>query len=75
VRFEVDADGLHTPVAVASMVGKYVRELAMERQNRFYAKHDAALPSPSGYHDPGHGAFRGGERAAEAAPPHRRRLL
>jgi ribonuclease HII len=67
VRFEVDADGLHTPVAVASMVGKYVRELAMERQNRFYAKHDAALPSPSGYHDPVTARF-----VAESEPLRRR---
>jgi ribonuclease HII len=52
VRFEIDADANHLPVALASMVGKYVRELAMERQNRFYRKHDASLDEVSGYHDP-----------------------
>ncbi|HEX2677941.1 MAG TPA: hypothetical protein VHM19_14910 [Polyangiales bacterium] len=52
LSFEVDADARHLPVAIASMLGKYVRELAMERQNRFYATHDAGLPRPSGYHDP-----------------------
>lgn len=52
VSFEVDADAHHLPVALASMVGKYVRELAVERQNRFFQGHDAALPSASGYHDP-----------------------
>jgi ribonuclease HII len=52
VRFEIDADARHLPVALASMVGKYVRELWMERQNRFYRQHDAALPDVSGYHDP-----------------------
>ncbi|HEY6881790.1 MAG TPA: hypothetical protein VI299_27370, partial [Polyangiales bacterium] len=43
VRFEIDADANHLPVALASMVGKYVRELSMERQNRFYRGHDASL--------------------------------
>lgn len=52
IAFEVDADDAHLPVAMASMVGKYVRELAMERQNRFYLAHDPALPRPSGYRDP-----------------------
>ena len=52
VRFEIDADARHLPVALASMVGKYVRELWMERQNRFYRGHDASLAEVSGYHDP-----------------------
>jgi ribonuclease HII len=52
LSFEIDADARHLPVALASMIGKYVRELSMERQNRFYASHDAELPAPSGYHDP-----------------------
>jgi ribonuclease HII len=60
--FEVDADARHLPVALASMVGKYVRELAMERQNRFYANHDAELPRPSGYHDPVTARFVEGSR-------------
>ena len=60
--FEVDADARHLPVALASMVGKYVRELAMERQNRFYASHDAELPRASGYHDPVTRRFVDGSR-------------
>jgi ribonuclease HII len=52
VRFEIDADARHLPVALASMVGKYVRELWMERQNRFYRGHDDTLSEVSGYHDP-----------------------
>lgn len=52
VRFEIDADARHLPVALASMVGKYVRELWMERQNRFYREHDSSLRDVSGYHDP-----------------------
>lgn len=52
VAFEVSADDRHMPVALASMVGKYVRELWMLRQNTFYQANDPALPVASGYHDP-----------------------
>ena len=52
VRFEIDADSRHLPVALASMLGKYVRELWMARQNRFYRTHDDTLDEVSGYHDP-----------------------
>ena len=52
VRFEVGADATHLPVALASMLGKYIRELAVERQNRFYARHLPSLQPASGYHDP-----------------------
>ncbi|MFT3921446.1 MAG: hypothetical protein QM778_02805 [Myxococcales bacterium] len=52
VRFEIDADARHLPVALASMLGKYVRELWMERQNRFYRGHQPELADVSGYHDP-----------------------
>lgn len=52
IAFEVGADARHFPVALASMLGKYVRELAMERMHLFYGTHDEALPRASGYHDP-----------------------
>ena len=52
VRFEIDADDGHLPVALASMLGKYVREITMDRQSRYYRALDAALPAASGYHDP-----------------------
>lgn len=52
VRFEVDSDAGHLPVALASMLGKYVRELGMHRQNAFYRRHAPDLPHVSGYHDP-----------------------
>ena len=57
VRFEVSADRSHLPVAIASMVGKYVRELSMHRLNSFYATHKTGLRSASGYHDPVTKAF------------------
>ncbi len=49
--FEVDADAHHLPVSLASMVGKYLRELIMERQNRYYIERDPLLRRVSGYHD------------------------
>lgn len=52
VAFEVSADESHLPVALASTVGKYVRELTMGRIVAFHRGHDPALPEPSGYHDP-----------------------
>jgi ribonuclease HII len=52
VRFEIDADQRHLPVALASMIGKYVRELWMLRHNRFYQARDPELLEVSGYHDP-----------------------
>lgn len=56
LRFVRDADALHPLVMLASLVGKYVRELLMARVVRFYP--DAASDaSPSGYHDPVTDAF------------------
>ena len=51
VRFEVDADARHLPVALASIVGKYVREICMHRIGEFYRRNDPGLPLASGYHD------------------------
>lgn len=67
LRFEVDADASHLPVALASIVGKYLRELAMSRIADFHREHDPTLPEPSGYHDPVTKRF-----AAESAPIRRR---
>lgn len=52
MRFEIDADQNHFPVALASMIGKYLRELWMSRHNRFYQAEDDSLADVSGYHDP-----------------------
>jgi ribonuclease HII len=57
VTFEVDADAGHLPVALASMVGKYVREVQMERQNRYYLQLDPSLERVSGYRDKKTSAF------------------
>ena len=68
VRFEVDADARHLPVALASIVGKYVREVCMLRIGEFYRIGNPELRLASGYHDPVTTRF------IEATEPSRRRL-
>ena len=68
IRFEVDADARHLPVALASIVGKYVREICMLRIGRFYRRADPSLELSSGYHDPVTSRF------IEQTEPLRRRL-
>lgn len=68
VRFEIDADSRHLPVALASIVGKYVREICMRRIGEFYRQDDPALELASGYHDPVTTRF------IDATEPARRRL-
>jgi len=57
MRFEIDADARHLPVALASIVGKYVRELGMLRIGEFYRRTVPDLELASGYHDPVTGRF------------------
>jgi ribonuclease HII len=52
LSFVRDADAHDPLVMLASLVGKYVRELLMARVARFYPRHLDAEASPSGYHDP-----------------------
>ncbi len=52
LQFAIDADARFAAVAIASMIGKYLRELAMRVQYAFYQKHDAGFEQVSGYHDP-----------------------
>ncbi len=56
VRFVRDADAKDPLVMLASLVGKYVRELLMERISAFYA-HGSEPRAPSGYHDPATARF------------------
>ena len=48
IRFQTKAES-HFPVAVASMVCKYVRELSMELFNRFWSSHLPNLKPTKGY--------------------------
>jgi len=49
IRFEVDADANHMPVALASMVAKYVRELLMARFNAYFTARAPDLKPTAGY--------------------------
>ncbi len=57
LHFVRDADASNPLVMLASLVGKYVRELLMARIVRFYPEHGEGDASPSGYHDPVSDAF------------------
>jgi ribonuclease HII len=52
IAFVRDADCAHTLVCMASLVGKWVRDLLTMRVTRYHRAHDPALPEASGYHDP-----------------------
>lgn len=52
VRFQKDADASHPVVMLASIVGKYLREILMARISDFYVAENARIQSASGYHDP-----------------------
>lgn len=52
VRFVRDADSTDPTVALASLYGKYARELAMARIHRYFKGSLPLLHSASGYHDP-----------------------
>jgi len=49
IHFVVKADQRYMPVCLASMVSKYVRELFVERINRYFLSHHAELRPTAGY--------------------------
>jgi ribonuclease HII len=49
VEFRVDADRERLPVALASMVAKYIRELLMMEFNDWWRRHEPALKPTAGY--------------------------
>ncbi len=49
ITFEPEADRRHLPVALASMLSKYLREVLMEMFNRFWHKHVPELKPTAGY--------------------------
>lgn len=52
ISFEQDADAHDALVMIASLIGKYVRELFMARIARHYGNGNEDDARPSGYHDP-----------------------
>lgn len=49
LSFEPEADARHLPVALASMMSKYVREVLMGMFNRFWQQHVPDLKPTAGY--------------------------
>ena len=52
IAFVRDADAKHLLVCMASLVGKWARDLLMARIVRYHRRVDPDLPDASGYHDP-----------------------
>jgi hypothetical protein len=52
IAFVRDADAGHLLVCMASLIGKWVREVLMARVTRYHRGFDPSLPEASGYHDP-----------------------
>jgi ribonuclease HII len=52
IAFVRDADARHLLVCMASLVGKWVRDVLMGRIVRYHRADDPELPDASGYHDP-----------------------
>jgi hypothetical protein len=57
IHFLRDADAQNPLVMLASLVGKYIRELLMARIARFHVTDADVSSRPSGYHDPVSQAF------------------
>lgn len=51
VAFRVEAEQGSWPVAAASLLSKYLRELAMDRLNRFFHQHHPELRGTAGYYN------------------------
>ena len=50
IRFAVRAEKAHLPVALASMISKYVRELLMVLFNRYWAQRVPGVAPTAGYY-------------------------
>ncbi len=50
VQFVVDGDQLHLPIALASMLAKYLRELLMQGFNEYWRQRDPGLRPTAGYY-------------------------
>lgn len=67
VRFEVEAEARHLPVALASMLSKYARELLMGRFQTWFARHLPDIAPTAGYGSDG-------QRFWQQVQPHLARL-
>ncbi|MBE7490639.1 MAG: hypothetical protein HS108_02585 [Planctomycetes bacterium] len=53
VAFQEKGESDHLPIALASMLAKYLRELSMHQFNAWFLKHDPALKPTAGYYTDG----------------------
>lgn len=67
IRFSQSGEAKYLPIALASMVSKYLRELFMERFNAYWRQHAADLVPTAGY-------YEDGMRFLKDIEPHARRL-
>ena len=67
VTFETKGEEKHFPIALASMLCKYLRELFMMRMNRFFAEHVEGLKPTAGY-------TQDGRRWLDDVRPHLERI-
>ena len=49
IQFQVDGDGIHMPVVLASMISKYTRELLMTRFKAWFAHRAPQIKPTAGY--------------------------
>ncbi|MFG0331447.1 MAG: hypothetical protein ACF8PN_16280 [Phycisphaerales bacterium] len=75
VIFKEDGDADHFPVALASMIAKYVRELLMLRFNRFFRQLNPELKPTAGYYGDGARFLRDIEPLLREHRLDRRRLV
>ncbi len=75
VEFAVGGDASSLPVALASMVAKYQREVLMTLLNRYWTTRVAGLAPTAGYPVDGRRFVAALEAAAALAPDDRRRLV
>src|SRR5439155_702385 len=52
MHFVLDGDATEPAIGLASLIGKYVRELWMHRINRYWIDAAPGAEPASGYHDP-----------------------
>ncbi len=57
VEFRVEAEDKHLPVALASMLSKYVREIFMTLYNQYWATHLPSIEPTAGYYTDGNRFF------------------
>lgn len=58
IQFEVGADDKHFPVALSSLVGKYIREKLMQYMNDYFVNLQPGLKPTAGYWVDGHRFLR-----------------